>query len=198
MAAPRPHGVIFQHAHETQRRPAVKFDDNLPSGVDPEAKFRAENRGTNQRIGSTSSQREGFDPGYVPGYGAPAPQNRPMGFTSTWDEQFQPGQIHIPQATRSASEVPSVANPPPPSPPDTSSGGDQRTVRFSMPSASSTPNFAAYQPGGATRPVNPPTAPQGFESNNINTSARIATKYGPKNPTVQGNPKRPKIDPLQT
>lgn len=69
----------------------VRFDENVPAGVDPEAlwKFASSDRG--KRHGSTTAERAGKVAGYTPGYGRSAAGNTGQGLTPRpqWDANFE-------------------------------------------------------------------------------------------------------------
>lgn len=84
------------------------FSDH-DTGADPINRARQEAGNQRDRIGSTPLERRGGTPGYVPGYGQSAPQNRPSGFTpqAEWNQQF--GHVLPPQPTAAPSATNNVS-----------------------------------------------------------------------------------------
>lgn len=84
-------------------RPSANFDDSVPAGVDPDAKWRKESSQQFRRHGSTAAQRAGVDPGYTAGYGRSSAGNRGYGLTDKpqWDSLFTP---HLGEQMRVARE----------------------------------------------------------------------------------------------
>jgi hypothetical protein len=163
-------------------QPTVRFDDQVPAGVDPEIGMRMATQNRGRRVGSTQAQREGKVPSYTPGYGRGDANNSPYGITpdSQWDSVFTEGHNQTNQHKFTPSPAPSISQQPSTAGSampfrEVGSGGAQiagvPVGGVTPPIAAATPSAPPVLPPAAIPPATQPTPtsmplPGGYQTGN--------------------------------